>query len=353
MALIKKEIQIPPEEKNLRLDIFLARKYKNFSRYTWQERIKKGLVLVNHQTTKKSYLLKEKDIITFFYPEKAEPEVNKNFKILYEDDFLLGIDKPANLPVHPSGNYKKNTLNHLLKIYYSTLSKQKDDFYCHPIHRIDKETSGIVLYGKTPEIIKKMNEIFQKSEIIKKYYVVVFGKIEKEFTLEGYIGKDFLSKIKRKQKFISFEQVENFTNQLCAKFVNQNQFEIYYNQTVYNYKYCRTIFFPIKIKKIVHPIYNFITLLEAKLFTGRLHQIRASLYNSGYPIVGDKIYGTNEEYFLSFLANQEYTKEIIKNLLLTRTALHSYQMEFFHPFLLKKIILESPLPDDMKNLIEI
>lgn len=352
MSLVKKEIQIPSEEKNIRLDIYLSKKYKNFSRYIWQQRIKNGLVLVNHKPTKKSYLLKEKDIISFYYPEKPEPEVNRNFKILYEDDFLLAVDKPANLPIHPSGNYKQNTLNHLLRTYYSK-KYNTNKFYCHPIHRIDKETSGIILYGKSSEVIKKMNLKFQNNEIEKKYYVVIFGKIEKELILEGFIGKDLLSKIKRKQKFISFEQIENYSNQFCIKFVNQNQFEIYYNQTVHTYKYCKTICYPIKVKKIDHSLYDFITLLEAKLLTGRLHQIRASLYNSGYPIVGDKIYGINEDYFLSFLENQKHTREITENLLLTRTALHSYQMEFFHPFLNKKITLKSSLPDDIKNLIEI
>ncbi len=347
MLLSKKEIFVLEEEANIRIDIFLSKKFRNISRILWQKRIQKQLVLVNNKPIKKSYILKKNDKITFYYPKKPEPEINKNFKILYEDEFLIVIDKPANLPIHPSGNYKNNTLNFLLKEYL--LSKK--EFYCHPIHRIDKETSGLVLYGKNPEFIKKMNFLFRTHQIQKRYLVIVFGKIQNRLLIEGFIGKDLLSKIKRKQIFIPKEKIQDFINSFSDNYYNQSKiYKILYQNQIYTYRYCKTLFEPIKIKKIDHTDYEYITLLEVKLFTGRFHQIRATLKSLNYPIVGDKIYGIDENYFLQYLENPQ---DFSDRLLLNRTALHSYSLEWEDSFQKKHFKFFSPLPEDIKKILEI
>lgn len=345
MLLSKKEISILEEEANIRIDIFLAKKFKTVSRFIWQKRIQNNLVFVNNMSVKKSYILKANDKITFYYPKKPEPEINKNFKILYEDESLIVVNKPANLPIHPSGSYKKNTLNYLLKEYFSS----KEEFYCHPIHRIDKETSGLVLYGKNPEFIKKMNLMFQSIQIQKKYLVIVFGKIEKPIFTEGIIGKDIFSKVKRKQLFISLEKIQNFLTSFKGVYKEAKLYQILHQNQVYIYRYCKTDFVPLKIKKITHPHFEYITLLEAKLYTGRLHQIRATLKSLNYPIVGDKIYGIEENYFLIYLENpQDFSNE----LLLNRTALHSYSLEWTDTAQNKKFKFLSPLPEDLKQILE-
>ncbi|MFN3605067.1 MAG: RluA family pseudouridine synthase [Leptonema sp. (in: bacteria)] len=346
MILQKKEILVHLEEKNLRLDKFLSKRFNSISRQIWQRRIQKGIVQVNDKITKKSYLVKYNDKISFYYPKKSEPEIQTNFRIIYEDEYLIGIDKPPHLPIHPSGNYKKNTLNYLIKEYYKNT---QENFYCHPIHRIDKETSGIVLYGKSPSFINKMNQMFQNNQIHKKYYVLVFGKIEKEKVLEGYIGKDFFSKIKRKQRFIPKEKIKDFLNEFKGIHKSPDFVEIFFQNTYYKYRYCKTSFIPKKIKQISHFKYQFITLLEVEIFTGRLHQIRASLNSLKFPVVGDKIYGIDENYFLSYL---EDPKDFSKELLLNRTALHSYSLNFVHPISKRELTLVSPLPEDIQNRIE-
>lgn len=140
--IVEKEILITEDHHNIRIDRFLSENYKHISRSQWQERIEMGNVLVNEKKTRCSYLLKMNDKITFFYSKKSEPNINKEFKIIYEDEDLIVIDKPPNLPVHPSGNYKQNTL-------YSLLKEKYNYEYCHPIHRLDRETSGLIIFGKS------------------------------------------------------------------------------------------------------------------------------------------------------------------------------------------------------------
>lgn len=343
--LVKKEIIISDDNQNLRIDLFLSKHYKHISRNQWQERIKKGNVLVNGKKIRNSYLLKNKDIVSFYYKAKSEPNVNKDFKILYEDEDLLIIDKPANLPVHPSGNYKKNTLTQLLKENYHY-------FYCNPIHRLDRETSGLIIFGKNPEIIHKMAKLFLENKINKIYHTIVFGIFNQNLILEGYLGKNLYSKVLKRQMFIE----NNKLNQFLSLYKNNYQkncdnFSLWIENQTYTYRYAKTEFLPEKTFMIEHPLYREITLLKVQLFTGRTHQIRATLKDSGYPIVGDKIYGIDENLFIKFL-NDELSQYDYNILLLNRCALHCSELSFIHPKTNQKIHIKSPLPEDFQMLLK-
>ncbi|GIX40791.1 MAG: pseudouridylate synthase [Leptospiraceae bacterium] len=342
---VKKEIIITEQDSNKRIDRYLTDNYPHISRNQWQERIKNGNVLVNEKPVRNSYILKTNDIITFYYYKKPEPEVNHHFKIIFEDDDLLIIDKPPNLPVHPSGNYKKNTL-------YTLLKEQYNYEYCHPINRIDRETSGLILFGKNPEIIRNISKIFLTNQISKIYYTIVFGKFTKHQILEGYIGKHIHSKVIKRQMFINKNSLMDFLKLYKNNYSdNTESFTIFYNNHNYIYRYAKTEFIPEKIKTIEHPLYNEITLIKVKLYTGRTHQIRATLKDSGFPIVGDKIYGLNENYFLKFLDDTINNRDY-QILLLNRCALHCYEMSFVHPGTKKLISIKSSLPEDFQTLLK-
>ncbi len=347
----EKIIKITGSLANHRIDYLLAKLYPHISRTQWQKRIQNYEVLVNNKKTKPSYILKEDDKVYFYYQKKQESKYNTKFSILYEDEYLIAVNKPPNLTVHPSGNYRKNTLNQLLIDFY------KDSLnFCHPVHRLDRETSGIILYGKNPQIIKKMNHLFRNSDNqnIKKFYdVLVFGKFSYDQTLiEGYIGRDFCSKVKKKQKFLEIQNIEKFIkNYEFLYSPEQNFYEIIYQNQSYLFKYAKTLFSYKKIINISHPIFNHISLIKAQIFTGRTHQIRATLLEMGFPVVGDKIYGINEDFFIKFIEDRitEKDKEI---LVIDRTALHSSFLEFLHPVLNKKIQIYCEPPEDFLNLLK-
>jgi len=343
--IVEKEILITEDHHNIRIDRFLSENYKHISRSQWQERIEMGNVLVNGKKTRCSYLLKMNDKITFFYSKKSEPNINKEFKIIYEDEDLIVIDKPPNLPVHPSGNYKQNTL-------YSLLKEKYNYEYCHPIHRLDRETSGLIIFGKNPFIIRNMARMFLNNEISKIYYTIVFGEFQHSSLLEGYIGKSLNSKVIKRQMFIEKNQLYNFIKNYKNDYKeNCDYFNIYYKDNIYTYRYSKTKFFPEKITDVDHPFYKKITLIKVQLYTGRTHQIRATLKDSGFPIVGDKIYGPDENYFIKFL-EENLSEKDYKDLLLNRTALHCYQLTFLHPKNQQILTIQSPLPEDLIHLLK-
>lgn len=344
--IVEKQVKITEEDTNLRLDIFLSKYYPHISRNQWQERIKAGLVNINGKKTKSSYILKQEDIIHFYYQKKEEAKVNTNYRIIYEDEDLLVIDKPSNLPVHPSGNYKNNTL-------YSILKQKYQYNYCHPIHRLDRETSGLIVFGKNPETISIMNKLFQSHYVQKYYYVLVMGEFKESKIIYGYIGKHFHSNVLKRQLFIPFENLNYYLN-LFKNDYNEGceYFSFFINNTNYIFRFAKTQFIPEKIVKINHDLYSNITLLKAKLFTGRTHQIRATLRDTGFPVVGDTIYGLDENYFLKFLDNELTEEEIKKNLILNRCALHSAELYFMHPKKNIYLNFKSDLPEDFQTLLK-
>ncbi|MCS7204942.1 MAG: RluA family pseudouridine synthase [Leptospiraceae bacterium] len=343
--LVKKEIIVSEEVENKRLDLFLAETFKHIPRNQWQNRIKQGIVLVNNRKVKNSYQIKKNDVISFFYSIRPEPQRSITIRVLYEDRDLLILDKPPDVPVHPSGNYRTFTLHTHIK------EKLKYD-YCHPINRLDRETSGIILFGKNPYIIKAMQSLFEQNQILKIYHVLIFGNYHHSSMIDGYIGKDFLSPIHIKHRFIPLADIEQMIQSYKNDYTpNTESFSFFVGDQTYVYKYAKTEFHLIKTKKISHSLFTEISLVKVVLHTGRTHQIRATLSSLGYPIVGDKIYGPSEEIFLKFLNNQFSEKEQ-KLIMLTRTGLHCSEIRFIHPVNQKQIKITSELPEDFRQVLE-
>ncbi len=194
--------QIKSHEASLSLVQFLAEKYTYYSQADWKKQIEEEGILVNGRKAEINSVLKLNDEISFSVEDFEEPEVNPNFSIVYEDEFLFAVNKPGNLPVHPAGRYRKGNLTTLL----SNSEKLANNFYI--VNRLDRETSGIVLFGKSSEAASKLGKLFELGKIRKTYISYVEGIFPENLSAKGFLGKDESSKIRKKKKF-SYEKLEN------------------------------------------------------------------------------------------------------------------------------------------------
>ena len=294
------------EDNGARIDLWLSQRFTYHSRKQWQDAIRKGQITINDKLCRASAKLKTGDKVSFL-PETAEPEIDKNFEIIFEDEYLLAVNKSGSLPCHPAGPYFQNTLWYLLKQKYEKI---------HFINRIDRETSGIVLIAKDAETASLCNAKI----ILKRYIAVVEGKFPQTMLAEGYlyenreISRDDPRKVRKKRYF-------------CREKPDSGS------------ETAKTLF------KLLS-FHNGLSVVEADLFTGRLHQIRATLCSLGYPIVGDKIYGRDESIFIRFV-NGKMTEADKKTLRLPRQALHSSQIIIEHPVTAEEIEISAPLPNEL------
>lgn len=299
---------VKKEESNRRIDHFLSERFTYLTRNQWQKKIKIGDILLNGKKCRSSRILNERDCVEFIETQsRKEPEVSCVFKILFEDEDLLIVDKPANLPTHPAGLYFNNTLWAFLRPRYGDV---------HIITRLDRETSGIVLIARNSTTAAAL----QMAEIKKYYYVLVEGEFPNYIHAKGFLFNDTHSIVRKKRHF-SYEQP---SEEIPSEFSNTHLHGIKYK--------------------------NGISWIEARLETGRLHQIRATLKSLGYPVVGDKIYGVNELFYIHFIEQRlsELDEQILR---INRQALHAHKISFIHPYSKKLMELEAPIPEEFLNFI--
>lgn len=215
-----------------------------------------------------------------------------NLNILYEDDFLLVLNKPAGLPVHPSILHYEDSLSNGIKYYFDSINLKKK---IRPVNRLDKDTSGIVIFAKNEYIQECLVRQMKTNTFIKEYMAICTGKFEKT---SGTINKP----IARKPGSIIERCIDD----------NGDYSVTHYNVICSN---------------------NSLSVVHLILETGRTHQIRVHLSSIGNAIIGDTLYGESSN-------------------LISRQALHSYKVSFVHPVTLAEIELVAPLYDDMKNIIE-
>ena len=302
---------------SIRLDRYLGNRFSYYPRSKWQELIGQGLVLVNGKRIKYTREIKKGDEIIYHLIGLKEPDIDKNIQIIYDDGDLIIVNKPANLPVIPSGKY-----------YYNTLHKiMKENLKCNlnMLNRIDRETSGCVVMSRGHELASKFCAMHSKNNKIKKTYIAIVENaknIEDDFIVEGYmeeIGNPFYRRYQILHKIS-----KDFKN------IKPNE----------NLKYSKTKFKTLKK-------FGDYAIVMARLYTGRMHQIRVHLHSLGLYIVGDKIYGKyGPEVFNSFIK-----KSVIPKDFFVRQALHSYKLEFNHPITNKRVKVKAPLPNDLKEFI--
>jgi 23S rRNA pseudouridine955/2504/2580 synthase len=298
------EYTIRFHQSGLQLANFLENQFTYYNSVAWSRELSEGKLSINGSLASGNEVLKMGDKICFLGPEFQEPEVDTNISILFEDEYFLVVSKSGDLPVHPAGRYKKNTLLEILKSQYN------QDISI--VHRLDRETSGIILVAKNPKSASRLHRLFSERHILKEYIVYIYGNFPDHFNACGWIGRDLQSKIRKKQIF-SINQEPNFQEthtefQILERFGN--------------------------ISKII-----------AKPITGKMHQIRASLHSLGFPVVGDKIYGLSEDIFLDFIQTGN-----APNYPISRQALHAHKIEFQHPFTNEFHSFFAEEPEDMKSI---
>ncbi len=289
---------------NIRLDLFLKTRLLNNTRAYIQKLILSGNVTVNGLIVKKpAYKLKEGSALTVKELEIKKTElspVDYNLEIIYEDDCIAVINKPAGITVHPGkGNYD-NTLVNILIGKISNLSGIGGVERPGIVHRLDKDTSGIMLIAKNDFSHNALISSFKNREIKKTYLAICYGLFpQKDGCIEGFIKRDVKNRIRM--------QITKETG-----------------------KYCLTRF------ETIRQIKGIATLLKVMPHTGRTHQIRVSLFETGHPIVGDKVYKRKD-------ASGRYKSlNFVK-----RQMLHAYMLEFFHPKTGEKMALKAEVPGDM------
>ena len=277
---------------------YLVSRFSYRDSAAWRQVIESGEITVNGRQEPPEKILQLHDQVEYQPKELPEPPAEMHYKVVYEDRDLLVIDKPGNLCVHPAGPFFKHTLWHMLCSKYGEI---------HFINRLDRETSGLMIAAKNKETAAKFTG---KERIRKKVYtVLVHGFFDKSVLARGFLAKDYNSSIRKKRHFHLTEP--------------QGPCES-----------AETLLEPLKSN-------GGFSLVRATLFTGRMHQIRATLCSLGYPVAGDKLYGPDEELYLK-QKTDSITENDWKKLIFKRQALHASQLIFEHPVTGEELAFESP-----------
>lgn len=290
------------ENENIRLDLYIANETNDLSRALIKKLLEEGNILVNGIIKKSSYKVKNGDKIQISIPEVKETKIEAQdipIEIVYEDNDIIVVNKPKGLVVHPAnGNPDGTLVNAIMNICKDSLSGIGGEKRPGIVHRLDKDTSGLLIVAKNDKAHLKMSEMIKDRKVKKIYIALVRGVVkENEATINMPIGRN---KKDRKKMAVDKNGKEAVTH--------------------------------FKVLKR----YDKYTLLEIKIDTGRTHQIRVHMAEIGYPIVGDEVYSNGKNEFN------------VKGQML-----HAKSLEFEHPITGKKMFLQADLPDYFKKVIEI
>ena len=307
--LLELSFVVARELSGWRADRFVAHKIPRLSRTRVQRILRASAFDEEGNPVKPNRVLRAGERITIYRRPPDEPDAPRAFGVLFEDAWLLAVDKPPCLPVHPSARYHRNTLTALLEERYG---KPRPAI----THRLDSETSGIVLCAKGLEAERAIKKLFADRLVRKTYLAVVAGALDPpRGRIEAPIGPDANSAIHVKMG--------------CADPAGLPSLTEYETLAVAGGR----------------------SLLRLAPRTGRQHQIRAHLAHVGHPVVGDKMYGGDETIFLEYLETGP-TPELAARAGHWRQALHAAALELEHPYTGAALRIDSPLPEDIRGLIE-
>lgn len=298
-----KEFIVNKEESNNRIDSYLSQKSQDISRVTIQRLIQQGKILVNYKKIKSSYKVQENDKITMEEEKPREISLKAQeipIEIMYEDKDIIVVNKPKGMVVHPAnGNPDGTLVNAIMAICKDSLSGIGGEIRPGIVHRLDKDTSGVLIVAKNDKAHINMSEQIKNHEVEKTYIALVKGIVkETEATINMPIGRSTKDRKKMavtkngKEAISHFKVIERFPKHNC-------------------------------------------TLLEVKIETGRTHQIRVHLSQIGYPIIGDAVYSNGKN---------EWNIE--------GQCLHAKSLKFKHPITKKEMFLEAKLPEYFEKIVE-
>ena len=299
-----------------RIDRYLASRLPDYSRTFLQKLVKEGAVLVNGRTVKSSYDIQKGDFISVRVPVLEESKIVPEdipIDIVYEDDYLMLINKPYDMVVHPAGRHHCGTVVNALAFHCQNLSQVNGPLKAGIVHRLDRDTSGIMLTIKSDAVHSQIAMQFEKRSVKKEYLAVVEGELmfdsdeislpiarhiidSQKMAVRHDIGKEAVS---------IYEVIERFRGYTLVKIMPK---------------------------------------------TGRTHQIRVHMRAIGHPVVADFMYSSQESCYLSDLLQKKREEGELP--IIDRQALHAHRIEFFHPIHNKKMEFEVDLPEDISALVK-
>ena len=298
-----KKFIVSVEDEGKRIDAYLASRNEELSRVAIQRLIDDEKILVNKKKTKASYKVQDGDLITLEEEQPKEVSLKAQeipIEIIYEDKDIIVVNKPKGMVVHPAnGNPDGTLVNAIMAVCKDSLSGIGGELRPGIVHRLDKDTSGVLIVAKNDKAHINMSEQIKEHQVEKTYIALVRGIVkENEASISMPIGrsdkdrKKMAVKKNGKNAITHFKVLERFPKHNC-------------------------------------------TLLEIKIETGRTHQIRVHLSHIGYPVIGDEVYSSGK--------NEWNVKG---------QCLHAKSLKFKHPITNKEMFLEAEIPDYLKNIIE-
>jgi 23S rRNA pseudouridine1911/1915/1917 synthase len=319
---IQREIhlKVPPGQKKLRIDKYLSLHIENSSRTKIQKAIVEGCVQVNSRVIKSNYIVQPEDVIDILLPLLQEkPEVlpeNILLDIVYEDKNILVVNKPSGMVTHPAYKNYSGTLVNALMFYLGNkkegLSALRGLERAGIVHRLDKDTSGVLVIAKDDESHRRLSRLFMKHSIEREYHAVVWGCFHKK---NGIIEKSLGRSSKDRKKVIVRDDGK---------------------MAVTEYE--------------VISEHGFLSYIRLRLHTGRTHQIRVHMHSVGHPVFGDPDYEGRKPHGVKLTsANKIIIQELLD--LIPRQALHAKILGFIHPMTNEIMKFESSLPEDFQRLL--
>ena len=285
---------VEEEDKGTRLDQYLV-KQLDLTRTRVQNMIKENNLEGNNENTKVAYKIEPNDSVRVYIPEVVEKDIEAEdikLDIVYQDGDIAIINKYSGMVVHPAHGHYSGTLVNAILFQIKDLSGINGEMRPGIVHRLDKDTSGLIIVAKNDKAHTKLTEMFKNKEIKKTYLAIVKGKVSKETgRIETNIGRDEKD---RKKMSVSRDEKKGKLAITTYKVIDSNE------------RY---------------------SLLDVNIETGRTHQIRVHMKHIGYPILGDIVYGRPDNKIM-------------------RQMLHAYKLEFKHPITSEEMVLEAQLPKD-------
>lgn len=324
------DLRLKNEEVSVRLDTFLGHFIHWRSRTSIQGLIKDGFVHIDAPTPSApegtgEYQVERRPGRRLLHGTRLRIEIpeplrvqrsvsaSSDLVVLHEDDYLLVVDKPPNLPVHPSGRHLSDTLIQRVHAQYDQ-KKERREFRIKLCHRLDRETSGLVLLARDPETHANVMRQFEVRDVDKEYHAIVRGLPDKESgVIDLPLAPDPRSEVRLKMA----PAVEGLESRTAWRVLER-------------YEDC--------------------ALVACKPLTGRQHQIRVHMEAIGLPLVGDKLYGVDESIFLRYAADEQ-TPEDEEFLGLRRHALHNHYLKVTHPRTGAPLEVRSAIPEDMRQYL--
>ncbi|WP_437186228.1 RluA family pseudouridine synthase [Planctomicrobium sp. SH668] len=301
-----------------RVDHYLSRIYPNHSRVLFQKAIEQQLVVVNGLPVKASRRLRVNDHISLTLPEEPDSSLAPEdipLSIIYEDDAIAVINKPANMVTHPGKAHYTGTLAAAVQFHFDTLSDIAGQLRPGIVHRLDRDTTGVILIAKDNQVHNRLSRQFEQREVFKEYRAVVRGKLDRN---EDYIRTHLKVHPKAREKMIVCQPDEK-SRDAVTKYVVLRRFKGF---------------------------------AEVQLLpeTGRTHQLRVHMQHLKAPCVADRAYAGHDKIFLSELQGlpvQEGEEPII-----ARQGLHAHRLRIRHPVTEEWMEFVAPIPDDMQRILD-